>query len=345
MLRDSESNGRGRAISSSALEGRVGRIHGPACVLSRGALPLFTALALALSSTAGGCTVFDGLTATAPESSGTSSTGTGTTTGSTGGEGGAGGIGGTTSAGGAGGAGGAVGAGGAGGGAGGGSSAKCAQLSLKGPAMVDVPASANADAYCIDATEITRDQYNEFLATGPDLNLAPPCSGNVSFTPTQGWPPKSNQKSFPVIGVDFCDAAAYCEWAGKRLCGHVGGGSIDVAGGDAPQDSQWQSACSNGGAVDFPYGDAYGPQTCNGQDYGMNTPAKVQSVLGCVGGVAGLFDMSGNVREWEDACDGDNCRVRGGSYDDSEADLSCAASITLDRYTTDAFTGFRCCKD
>jgi formylglycine-generating enzyme required for sulfatase activity len=214
--------------------------------------------------------------------------------------------------------------------------------------MVAVKTKASPVAYCIDSTEVARTQYAAFLATSPQLNQAPPCDANMSFTPTTDWPPKSSEKNLPVVGVDFCDAAAYCAWAGKRLCGAIGGGGTDLPGADDPASSQWMNACSAGGTIKYPYGDAYGPQTCNGLDFGMSSPGKVPAAATCVGGVPGLFDMSGNVREWEDACEVNDCRVRGGSYDSHGApdgELPCSGNMMLDRYDTDDFTGFRCCRD
>jgi hypothetical protein len=320
--------------------------------IAGGALPLVAALSL------GGCTTFDGLTATAPEPSG-SSTGSGNGVSSSsssgpGGEGGAGGAGGTSSAGGAGGGGGGGagggggggggGAGGAGGGGGGGD-VNCSDPAQKGPLMVKVQTSSG-DPYCIDSTEVTRDQYAAFLATSPQLNQPAPCNGNQNFTPTLAWPPKPADQKLPVVGVDFCDAAGYCAWAAKRLCGAIGGGGTDLNGADDPSTSQWLNACSDGGTLNYPYGPDYEPATCNGADYNANGPIKVQNALLCVGGVSGIFDMSGNVREWENACDGSDCRVRGGSFNTSiDDDLACTGDANLNRYATDSATGFRCCKD
>ena len=334
----SHSNGRGRSISSSSTSGRVRGIVGPGGGLA-------VAIAIALS---GGCTTFDGLSPTATNATGT--TGTGGGTGTAGGEGGAGvggasGSGGTMNTGGAGGVGGVGGAGGAGGG---GAGIDCGGATQKGPVMIGIKTSASDVAYCIDATEVTREQYGFFLATSPELNQPAPCDSNGSFTPTVGWPPKSNQKNLPVVGVDYCDATAYCAWAGKRLCGAIGGGVTDAAGGDDPTSSQWMNACSGGGTRKYPYADAYNPTACNGLDYGMNGPNKVQAALGCVGSAPGLFDMSGNVREWEDACDGSDCRVRGGSFDSpggEDGELPCTGNMVLSRYDKDDFTGFRCCRD
>lgn len=290
------------------------------------ALPLLAALAL--STGGGGCTTFDELTATAQSSTGTSGSG-----GATNGAGG----GGTASTGSAGGMGG-----------GGGAGIDCGGATQKGSIMVPVHTKASAVAYCIDISEVTRGQYQNFLDSSPELNQPSPCDNNTDFVPQGEWPPKNKEKKLPVVYIDQCDAAAYCAWAGKRLCGAIGGGGTNLDGAADPAASQWMNACSDGGKLAYPYGTTYQSSSCNGLDYGMFSPINIMTEASCEGGVPGLFDMSGNVREWEDACSGDDCAVRGGSYKSSGAadgELPCGNPIKMGRYSTDVETGFRCCKN
>jgi formylglycine-generating enzyme required for sulfatase activity len=71
-----------------------------------------------------------------------------------------------------------------------------------------------------------------------------------------------------------------------------------------------------------------------------------------VPGYKNTFDLSGNLAEWEDACDADHnagrpndaCRVRGGSFDDDvQAKLACNADRVVPRNSTLDDVGFRCC--
>jgi len=101
--------------------------------------------------------------------------------------------------------------------------------------------------YCIDSTEVTQGQYQTWLDTKPSTSgQISACSGNTSFAPSKNWTPASSP-NYPVVGVDWCDAYAYCFGVGKRLwedscvgmsgspngC-HVRGGAFDQGGNYLP---------------------------------------------------------------------------------------------------------------
>ena len=221
---------------------------------------------------------------------------------------------------------------------------------LPGPPMVAV--SSPSGAYCIDSTEVTNAQYATFLATNLATSGQPAyCAWNTSYTPSSGWPVAMDQGRSPVAFVDWCDAYAYCRWAGKRLCGKIGGGPNAPADAANPEKSQWFNACTAGGTKAFPYGGAYSATACNGSESGRTAPVAVGSLVGCQGGVTGAYDMSGNVWEWEDSCSGttgenDICEARGGSYISLAQALRCDHDQNFYRNATmvnGPYLGFRCC--
>ncbi len=207
-----------------------------------------------------------------------------------------------------------------------------------------------AGGYGIDATEVTNADYDAWLATHPDASLQTgDCAWNKSYVPSASWPATSGKSLNPVVFVDHCDAAAYCKWARKRLCGAISGGSAAFADFANPSSSQWFHACSAGGSRIYPYGASYSQSACNGADMAAGASVEVGSSTGCEGGYPSLRDMSGNVWEWEDSCTGlggenDLCRIRGGSYAQASAALTCAAESSLARNSTGQSVGFRCCE-
>jgi formylglycine-generating enzyme required for sulfatase activity len=217
----------------------------------------------------------------------------------------------------------------------------------KGPDMVLVT-GAN---YCIDSTEVTRGQYAAFLATNPSTSGQPAeCAFNTNFTPNP-WNPTPTD--LPVTNVDWCDARAFCLWAGKRLCGAIGGGALAMSNSNSTDGnlSQWYRACSANGTLAYPYGGNYVAGACNAPtgDAGL---APVKSFSGCTGGYAGIYDMAGNVEEWQDSCDSnngasDNCREQSGTYGYVSGDP--AGSTRCDFLDSDQRgaqlddVGIRCC--
>jgi hypothetical protein len=209
--------------------------------------------------------------------------------------------------------------------------------------------------FCIDRTEVSYAQYNQFWQANPNVGQAAYCGWNASFTPSEGWPPTPAQMGNPVVHVDWCDAAAYCQWRGKHLCGAILGGSNGYADYTDAGKSEWFDACTAEGQYEYPYGHAYDANRCVGVDSGNSGPVAVTDQQGtkvedspCAGGAADLYHMSGNVAEWEDSCDAqagtsDSCRVRGGSYESGQTDLLCGADASLTRGGSSATVGFRCC--
>ena len=247
------------------------------------------------------------------------------------------------------------------------------------------PVVAIADAgYSIDAMEVSTRQYAAWLSTNPStLGQAYPCEGNDSFelgvmsedavsadvdAGFNGTPPEScvgfleNQVGpaldRAVVCVDWCDAFAYCIWAGGHLCGEIGGELLDVSSPDQfasndPERSEWFRACSANGTQVYPYPGPYDDTLCNDDGSGIDD---VADHADC--GVGELKNLSGNVLEWENACTTknipnalfDNCVRRGGAYFSSPDELACELGLngngqengTLPGTPSDN-TGFRCC--
>lgn len=199
------------------------------------------------------------------------------------------------------------------------------------------PKTVLAAGFDIDANEVTNAQYAAFLEVGYVSTSVPECNANV-LQPII-WAPDAGADNRPVAHVDWCDAWAYCEWAGRRLCGKIGGGSNDFAEYKNPAASQWYEACSKGGTQNFPYGATYDDAACN---IGGTGTLDVGTTATCQGGYPGLYDMSGNVWEWEDSCSGNLCRLRGGGFKltSGECDANVADKV---RTYTEVDVGFRCC--
>jgi formylglycine-generating enzyme required for sulfatase activity len=200
---------------------------------------------------------------------------------------------------------------------------------------------------CIDAFEVTNGAYAQFVASA-DVAAQPAfCSWNTDFMPK--CTRLNTAPNAPVTCVDWCDAYAFCAWAGKHLCGAVDGGSLPATSVSKAGVDAWYSACSRDGTRPYPYGNVY-MGVCNDLSRGAGAPVDAGSLSACTGGYDGLFDMSGNVVEWLDSCDGntnnlDHCRFRGGAWDDDNTSglLKCTPVNDDPRDYADDTQGFRCC--
>ena len=213
--------------------------------------------------------------------------------------------------------------------------------------------------YTIDATETTYDQYTAWLSTEPSMAVLPTyCTqiGDASAWKTGFNPGSGGTGGYPVANVDWCDAYGYCAGIGKRLCGKIGGGSVDFNTGLADiTQSQWYSACVSGTADNvYPYGKTYIKYACNDSNNGLNATGIVGSNPGCTSSVTdftGTYSMVGNVAEWEDSCDipmgfqgaNDDCPFRGGSFSENQNDARCEMADGAPRKYTNSHVGFRCC--
>jgi formylglycine-generating enzyme required for sulfatase activity len=119
-------------------------------------------------------------------------------------------------------------------------------------------------------------------------------------------------------------------------------------------EADWETACSPTG-LRYPYGDTYDAAACNGNDYDPDggTPqdqdyAVPTGSLGACETPGGIFDMSGNLKEWTGSLRAPGpppaYAVRGGAYDTPPGGLTCGFDFVVAESTL-LFPnlGFRCC--
>lgn len=222
----------------------------------------------------------------------------------------------------------------------------------RGSTMVRI--DAPAASFCIDRYEATNADFNAYLHDPNAVFQAPSmCSSLATSWPT----PVDGMDTLPVVSLALCHAWSYCLWAGKRLCSSIGGPDAGRATAGDDLSNEWIYACQNGThAFEFGYGATYVTGECNVPDpeAGMDGDAAVPpgGFAACHGvldgGFAQIFDMSGNVSEYDDwasAYDAGSAgtQSRGGSW--MFANGQCSQTIGFGVLGGFGDVGFRCCAD
>ncbi|CAN5910055.1 hypothetical protein BH11MYX4_BH11MYX4_00370 [soil metagenome] len=192
--------------------------------------------------------------------------------------------------------------------------------------------------FCIDATEVRNDEYAKFVTitdggkidSGFDAGVPSSCAFNTTYARVGAK--ASDPADHPAAGMDWCDAYAYCHWAGKRLCGKQVANDASTG--------EWYAACTKGGVQPVPYGAAYDASACNDN---TGSPSAVGSRSSCQGSATGIFDMNGNLSELVDNCTATGCTTMGGYF--GWPGSVCATDFEYPRPQTDPTIGFRCCAD
>jgi serine/threonine-protein kinase len=193
------------------------------------------------------------------------------------------------------------------------------------------PHQMSVESFFMDKTEVTNEQYAEFVKeTG---HKAPDDWKDGTYPPGKG--------DFPVVNVEWLDARAYAEWAGKRL----------------PSEVEWEYAARGTDGRRYPWGSEPRPDAAFTKESGVKSAQPVGSAPAGVSPF-GMLDMNGNVWEW---CE-DTFHVYPGSTYQAKAEelrfkIIRGGSFESEQKVTDAITrnwvdpayikptiGFRCAK-
>ncbi len=208
--------------------------------------------------------------------------------------------------------------------------------------------SVTLDAYYIDQYEVTLTLYRKFLESGK--HESPPTWDDEAAT-TVG--------DRPAIGMKWADAAAYCQWAGKRL----------------PTEAEWEKAARGTDSRRYPWGHMQPFVDIANYNRGVWVSEAI-TLVGVTSGLEGmsvrhglkeggkspygLSHMAGNASEWvadwydreyyqkspdknpTGPSEGEKRVLRGGSWADLPAALRVTARFSAEPDYEDRTIGFRC---
>jgi len=121
---------------------------------------------------------------------------------------------------------------------------------------------------------------------------------------------------FPLIGVCWFEAEAFCNWLAKKIVAVPENYTVRL-----PTDSEWERAARGSNGQEYPWGEGFDKNAANTwdsdpADSGVGGTTAVATFPQGVSPV-GAWDMSGNIWEWTHAWYDDDHRyrvVRGGSW-------------------------------
>jgi formylglycine-generating enzyme required for sulfatase activity len=174
------------------------------------------------------------------------------------------------------------------------------------------------DPFYIDVYAVTNADYAAFVAA----------TGHRAPKHWRDGAPAKGKEDHPIVWLSWFDAAAYAQWADKRL----------------PTEDEWEYAARGGDGREYPWGHDFSPEFCNCRATGVGdtTPVgsypKGASPFGC-------HDMAGNAWEWTASWydEGRERRVlRGGSWGSGAMSVrACYRGRDLPSYWSNAY-GLRC---
>ena len=145
------------------------------------------------------------------------------------------------------------------------------------------------DSYWIDRYEVTASKYSTFLnaagnqSEGGSVWMQVGAIYSVIEQSNGVWQPIAGFDNYPVTGLSWFGAKAYCDWVGRRL----------------PTEAEWEKAARGLDNRMYPWGDTFDSANGNfeGGSDGYSRSAPVGTFLSGVSPF-GAFDMAGNVSEW-----------------------------------------------